>query len=177
MSFPIGLPSDNQPILPTVDGSSLYSVGFQWESDQMKTVASILEKKGRDVHTISVEASVVEALEIMAAHNVGALVVMSGTDMAGIVSERDYARRVELAGRRAADVPVSAIMTTGVITIRPEDRAESCLALMTERHIRHLPVVADGSLVGLVSIGDIVKAVISDLSTLVGQLERYIRGH
>lgn len=142
----------------------------------MKSVASILDSKGRDVWTVTPDTTVHEALELMAERNVGALVVTAGAELAGIVSERDYARRVELAGRRAAEVAVSEIMTASVVTVEPALRAERCLALMTERRVRHLPVVDDGTLVGIVSIGDVVKAVIADLSTLVDQLERYIQG-
>jgi CBS domain-containing protein len=142
----------------------------------MKTVAGILEGKGRDIWTIAPDASVYEALETMAAHNVGALVVRDGSEVVGIISERDYARRVELAGKKAADVSVSELMTAELITVGLDSRAEACLTLMTDNHIRHLPVEEDGDLVGLVSIGDIVKAVISDLSTLVEQLEGYIQG-
>lgn len=142
----------------------------------MRTIASILDGKGRDVWTVPPDATVRRALEVMADKNVGALVVMDEDEVVGIISERDYARRVELGGKRAADVAVSDIMTSTVITVDPQQRAESCLTLMTDRRVRHLPVLSDGTVVGLVSIGDIVKAVISDLSDLVDQLEGYIQG-
>jgi CBS domain-containing protein len=142
----------------------------------MRTVAGILGTKGAAVWTISPDSTVRDALETLAEQNIGALVVVDGGDLVGIMSERDYARRVEIAERHAADVLVSEIMTPNVVTVGPEDRAESCLGMMTEYHIRHLPVVSGDEMIGLVSIGDVVKAVIDDLTALVDQLEAYITG-
>ncbi len=140
----------------------------------MKSVTHILDAKGRKVWSVAPDAKVYEALERMAEHDVGALLVMDGDRLAGIVSERDYARKVILLGRRSHEASVAEIMTAEVLTVTPESSVADCMTLMTERRIRHLPVVEDGSLVGLVSIGDVVKAVISDQEHLIEQLERYI---
>ncbi len=140
----------------------------------MRTVAHILDVKGRAVFAVAPDALVYEALEMMAEHDVGALVVLDGDRLIGIVSERDYARKVILLGRRSQEAPVRDIMTETVHTVTPESSVADCMELMTERRIRHLPVLADGELVGVVSIGDVVKAVISDQEHLIEQLERYI---
>ncbi len=142
----------------------------------MKTVASILEAKGRSVWSVAPDALVFEALEKLAQHDVGALLVMEGDRLVGIVSERDYARKVILLGRRSNEAKVREIMTAEVLTITPENSVEDCMGLMTERRIRHLPVVEEGKVAGLVSIGDIVKAIISDQEQVIEQLERYITG-
>ncbi len=140
----------------------------------MKTVAHILDAKGRSVWSVPPDASVYAALEEMANRDVGALLVVDGDRLAGIVSERDYARKVILLGRRSQEAAVSDIMTADVHTVTPDSSVDDCMALMTERRIRHLPVLEEGRLVGLVSIGDVVKAVISDKEHLIEQLERYI---
>ena len=142
----------------------------------MKTVATILGSKGGEVWSVGPDALVFEALERLAEHDVGALVVMEGERLVGIVSERDYARKVILLGRRSNEAKVREIMTSEVLTVNPENSVEDCMSLMTERRIRHLPVVEDGKLVGIVSIGDIVKAVISAQEQVIEQLERYITG-
>jgi CBS domain-containing protein len=142
----------------------------------VKTVANILTAKGHDIYQVAPDTSVFEALQIMADNNVGALVVMEGGTLVGILSERDYARKVVLEDRRSPDTPVSQIMTDEVTTVGPESPVEECMELMTERHIRHLPVVKDDQLVGVISIGDVVKTVIADLAALVDQLDSYIRG-
>ncbi len=140
----------------------------------MKTVASILDGKGTEVWSIRPDALVYEALEVLAEHDVGALPVVDGDELVGIVSERDYARKVILLGRRSNEAKVREIMTSEVQTVSPDDKVERCMALMTGRRIRHLPVMEEGKMVGLVSIGDIVKAVISQQEEVIEQLERYI---
>lgn len=143
----------------------------------MKTVAEILNSKpDHSVHVIAPEVPVLEAIRLMAEKNIGALVVTAGERVVGIVSERDYARKMILAGRSSAVTPVSAIMTTDVITVEPKANHEQCMQLMTDRHLRHLPVVDGGRLVGLLSIGDLVKNVIAEQQSLIRHLEQYIRG-
>ena len=142
----------------------------------MKTVANILEAKGSEVFSVAPGASVYEALQILADKNVGALVVMDGETLVGIISERDYARKVILVDRSSKSTSVSEIMSTAVSTVEPATSIEECMALMTERHFRHLPILEGDTLVGMISIGDVVKAVIADLAAMVDQLESYIRG-
>jgi len=142
----------------------------------MKTVANILDAKGSETFEVDPGASVYEALNILADKNVGALVVTDGGTLVGIISERDYARKVVLVERRSRDTLVSEIMSSDVMTVDPTSSVDDCMELMTERHIRHLPVLEGGRLVGVISIGDVVKAVIADLATLVEQLDSYIRG-
>lgn len=142
----------------------------------MKKVAHILDAKGRDVWAVTPDTRVAEALAMMADKNCGALLVLSEGNIAGIVSERDYARRVEPEGKTAAGTLVSEIMTVDVEYVDPEQTAEECLALMTESYFRHLPVLADGELAGIVSIGDVVKAVIEEQGFVIEQLHRYITG-
>ncbi len=142
----------------------------------MKTVANILEHKGGAAWSILPDAKVHEALEVMADKGVGALVVVEDGSLCGIVSERDYARKVELFGSTSREAVVKDIMTPKVICVPPEYTVEECMALMTDKHIRHLPVLEDDELVGIVSIGDVVSAVISEQEFLIEQLERYIGG-
>jgi len=142
----------------------------------MKTVANILAVKGSEVFRVAPGASVYEALQILAEKNAGALVVTEGSKLVGIISERDYARKVALVDRTSRDTLVSEIMSSDVKTVAPTASIEECMELMTERHIRHLPVLKDDELVGVVSIGDVVKAVIADLVAMVEQLDSYIRG-
>jgi CBS domain-containing protein len=144
----------------------------------MKTVAQLLrDKQSQTVHTVRAEATVLEALQLLAEHNVGALpVVDQAGELVGVVSERDYARKVVLRGRSSVGTPVSAIMSSPVITVTPQQSIQACMDLMTERHLRHLPVIDGGKLVGLLSIGDLVKAALAEQTALVQQLERYIRG-
>jgi CBS domain-containing protein len=142
----------------------------------MKTVANILEAKGSEVFSVAPGASVYEALQILADKNVGALVVMDGETLVGIISERDYARKVILVDRSSKSTSVSEIMSTAVSTVEPATSIEECMALMTERHFRHLPILEGDTLVGMISIGDVVKAVIAELAAMVDQLESYIRG-
>ncbi|GAB3747975.1 CBS domain-containing protein [Lysobacter olei] len=140
----------------------------------MRTVRHLLEAKSADIYSIAPSASVIDAVRLMAEHGIGALLVMEGARLVGIVSERDYARKVVLQGRASADTSVSAIMTSQLVTVRPEDTVDYCMAIVTDRRIRHLPVMRGDELVGLVSIGDLVKAVIEDQQVELDQLQRYI---
>jgi CBS domain-containing protein len=140
----------------------------------MISVRQLLEGKGRQVFTIAPGAAVLDAIRMMAERHVGALLVMEGETLSGIVSERDYARKVILMGRSSADTPVRDIMTATVITVQPETPVEQCMQIMTERRVRHLPVTEGGRVVGMVSIGDLVKAVIAEQQQHIEQLESYI---
>lgn len=141
----------------------------------MKTVASILEDKGNEIFSVPPDATVYRALEIMADLNVGALVVTEDDQIVGIVSERDYARKVILRERASADTLVAEIMTPDVLTVGPHESVRACMELMTEHRIRHLPVLDGDDFIGVISIGDVVKAVIAELETVVEQLDAYIR--
>ena len=140
----------------------------------MATVKQMLQSKGREVYTIAPDATVLDALREMAARDVGALVVVDGDAIAGIFSERDYARKLALQGKSSRNTPVWAVMTDEVICIAPDQTAEKCMVVMTEKRIRHLPVLDDGRLTGLISIGDVVKAIISEQQVLIRHLEDYI---
>ncbi len=140
----------------------------------MKTVTQLLEAKGREVHTIGPDARVIDALKLMADKDVGALVVTEGAKIAGIISERDYARKVILQGKSSHDVAVREIMTARVVTVQPRHTVEECMALMTEKRIRHLPVTEGERLIGVLSIGDLVKEVIAEQEATIKQLESYI---
>ena len=140
------------------------------------TVARLLEKKGNEVWSIGPDATVYEAIKLMADKGVGALLVLEGDALAGIVSERDYARKVILLERSSRETPVRDIMTSEVVSVLPKQTMEDCMALMTARHIRHLPVLDGGKVVGIVSIGDLVKSIIADKEVLIEQLEGYISG-
>jgi CBS domain-containing protein len=140
----------------------------------MKTVRDLLEQKGRKVWSVGPDSTVYDALRLMADKDIGAVLVVSGEELVGVLSERDYARQVVLKGKASRDTPVREIMTSRVIYIRPEQTLEDCMALMTDKHVRHLPVVVGGKIEGLLSIGDVVKAVISEKQFLIEQLENYI---
>jgi len=143
----------------------------------MTTVAQILKsKRDQAVESISPEASVFEAVQKMAEKNIGALVVMEGGKVVGMVSERDYARKVALMARSSRDTPVRDIMSTPVMYVRPSHTNEECMALMTENRLRHLPVMEGERMVGLISIGDLVKDIISEQRFIIEQLEHYIAG-
>jgi CBS domain-containing protein len=142
----------------------------------MKTVRDILQEKGFAVHTIAPDVSVYEALQMMADKNVGALLVLKDNTVAGMISERDYARKVVLKGKFSKDIPVSDIMATHIVDVDPYQDIESCMELMSDKHVRHLPVVEDGRIVGIISIGDIVKAIIEHKQEIINQLENYIKG-
>ncbi len=143
----------------------------------MTTVADILKSKPhRSVFTITPAASVFEALKLMAEKNVGALLVIEGVQVVGIITERDYARKIMLMSRASKETPVRDIMTPDVMYVRPDHTSEECMALMTENRLRHLPVIDGGQLLGLVSIGDLVKDIISLQQFIIQQLEHYITG-
>ena len=144
----------------------------------MKTASQILKSKPdhQTVHTIEPSAPVYEAVKLMAEKNVGALVVVERGKVVGIVSERDYARKVVLLARSSKDTPLRDIMSSPVMYVHPEQTTEQCMALMTENRLRHLPVMEGGELVGLISIGDLVKATISEQQFIIEQLEHYISG-
>ena len=142
----------------------------------MKTVRDILDTKGHDVWCVGLEDTVFEALRRMAQKEIGALVVMDGPRLAGIISERDYARKIVLLGRTSPNTLVKEIMTSHVAYTHPEQSIEECMAVMTDKRVRHLPVIEAGKLVGLISIGDLVKSIIADQKFIIEQLERYIIG-
>ncbi len=140
-------------------------------------VRMVLQKKAhRDVCTVGPKVPVFDALGLMATRNIGALVVMDGDRVVGVVSERDYARKVILTGKSSRETAVEQIMGTPAVTVTPATTVAECMALMTARFIRHLPVVEDGSLVGLVSIGDIVKSLFEEQEQRIGNIEAYISG-
>lgn len=143
----------------------------------MKTVKGILGEKGHDVWSVAPDATVFEAIKLMDKRRVGALVVLKGDKLVGIISERDYARKIILKGRLSKQTPVSKIMTRKVICVSPERTAQECMALMTEKRIRHLPVLDRKKLVGIISIGDVVRATIADKQFTIEQLEKYIHGN
>jgi len=140
----------------------------------MKTIKEILQSKPLGVLSISPEASVLDALRLMAEKEVGALVVLENERLAGIFSERDYARKVILHGKSSKDTLVREIMTAKVVYVRPEQSVEECMALMTDKRIRHLPVLQENRVIGVISIGDVVKEVISEQRFVIEQLEQYI---
>jgi len=142
----------------------------------MATVRDVLLRKGFQVHRIHPSAPVLEALKLMAAHNIGALVVSDGSDLAGIVSERDYARKIILKGRTSPETAVHRIMSTKVFCVRLEQTVEDCMAIMTSKGVRHLPVLEDNDVIGILSIGDLVKTIIDDKQFIIEQLEHYIQG-
>ena len=141
-----------------------------------RKVAGILEEKGARVWSVASSDTVVSALETMAEHNIGAVLVLDGDELSGIVTERDYARKVKLRALGSNDTPVGQIMTTVVHTVVPSATVAECMQLMTDERVRHLPVVDDGRLVGIVSIGDVVKAMMAQQRDLIADLERYITG-
>jgi CBS domain-containing protein len=142
----------------------------------MKTVGQLLQIKGNQVWSIQPEALVIDALKLMAEKGIGALIVLDGGQVVGIISERDYARKVSLLGKSSKTNPVSEIMTEKVVYVRPEQTMTDCMALMTSKRIRHLPVIEQDQLSGVISIGDVVKEVISEQEFMIEQLENYIIG-
>ncbi|ODU53354.1 MAG: histidine kinase [Lysobacteraceae bacterium SCN 69-48] len=140
----------------------------------MRTVRQLLEAKSPEIIAIGPEAPVIDAIRLMAERGIGALLVMQGTHLAGILSERDYARKVVLQGRSSRDTPVRDIMTAEVVSVAPGDSIDHCMQLVTDRRIRHLPVVDAGEVVGVLSIGDLVKTVIELQRRDIDQLQRYI---
>ena len=142
----------------------------------MTTVKDVLDKKGRNVHFIDPDASMFDALKMMAENNIGSLVVLEGGKPVGIITERLYAREIILKGRTSPGTFVREIMSTRVDYARPDQSVQECMAVMTERGVRHLPVLEDERLIGIVSIGDMVKSVIGDQKFVIEQLEHYIHG-
>ncbi|HXQ34054.1 MAG TPA: CBS domain-containing protein [Anaerolineales bacterium] len=142
----------------------------------MATVRDMIRRKGKDIFTIAPEATVLEAIRLMAQHNIGALLVMTGENVDGIVSERDCIRKVELEGRSAKDTPIGDIMTSKVINIDVAQPLEECMALMLDKNIRHLPVYDGSKLLGLLSVRDVLKEVVDVQQMMLSELERYITG-
>ncbi len=142
----------------------------------MKTVKHLLEKKGYEVWSLGPDQTVYEALALMTAKNVGALAVLDNGQLIGVFTERDYARSLPLAEKSSKDIKVAEVMTRRVVVVHPEQTVEECMALMTEKRVRHLPVLEGEELVGIVSIGDLVKSIIAEQQFLIEQLERYITG-
>ncbi len=142
----------------------------------MVMVSQCLQHKGRTIWSIGPDESVYDALELMAEKDIGALLVMEGDELAGIFSERDYARKVALKGKLSKETPLREIMTSRVVCVHQHQSIEECMALMTEYHVRHLPVLEGEKLVGVISIGDVVKEIISEQKFVIEQLEQYITG-
>lgn len=142
----------------------------------MKTVRHLLEGKRHKLISASPDDTVYDALKKMAEHDVGALIVMEGDQLVGIFSERDYARKIILHGKSSKDTLVREIMTSKVLFVRPNQTVEDCMALMTDKRVRHLPVLDDGKVIGVVSIGDVVKEMLSEQKFIIEQLEHYIMG-
>lgn len=142
----------------------------------MTTAKDIIRYKGHAVHAVRPDDTVLAALGVMAEHDIGAVLVLEGEELLGILSERDYARKVVLLGRASRDSPVRLIMTANVVCVPPNRTVEECMGLMTERRCRHLPVVENGRVIGLVSIGDLVKAMIDEKEFTINQLKNYIAG-
>lgn len=141
----------------------------------MRTVHHILQRKGNRVTTVSPDTRVIESLRIMADQNIGSVVVMDGENFLGIVTERDYSRKVILMGRHSSDTPVSEIMTTDFPAVKSTDTIERCMQLMSDKHIRYLPVMESGKLSGIVSINDVVKETISNQEETISHLQNYIQ--
>lgn len=142
----------------------------------MVTVGQLLDSKGRELFYIAPDEPVLRAMEIMATREIGALLVMERGELNGVISERDYARKVILMNRSSRDTPVRDIMSSPVITVGPQDSIHHCMEIMTSRRVRHLPVVSGGKVLGVLSIGDLVKALLRDQSEQIEQLQHYIAG-
>jgi CBS domain-containing protein len=143
----------------------------------MKKVKALLQGKGQHVWSISSQESVLHALEVLSEKGVGALLVMDGGNLVGIISERDYARKIALRGKSSVDTKVADIMVEDVLYVTPEHTTEDCMSLMSNRRIRHLPVLDNGQVVGMLSIGDLVKNLLEEQKSTIEQLENYIRGN
>ena len=142
----------------------------------MTTVQQLLDAKGHEVYFVRPDDTVLDALKLMESKNLGAVLVKDGEKLAGIFTERQYARKVFLKGRSSPKTPTREVMEPNVICVGPEKTVEACMALMTEKRIRHLPVLRDDKVVGVISIGDLVKSIIADQEFTIEQLEHYIRG-
>lgn len=143
----------------------------------MTTVRHVLDQKGHDVHIIHPDATVFDALRLMSERNIGALVVLEADKLVGIITERHYAREIVLKGRTSPRTLVRDIMSTKLVCARPDQSVEECMAQMTTKVVRHLPVLEHGRLAGIISIGDLVKSIIGDQKFIIEQLEHYIHGH
>lgn len=142
----------------------------------MNFIRQILEQKSNDIWVTTPETSVYDALLLLAEKNIGALLVLKNDELVGIVSERDYARKVALFGKASVNTPVSEIVTTEVFSVGPQNSIEEAMALMTDKRIRHLPVIEEGKVVGVISIGDLVKSIIANQEYVIDHLEKYISG-
>jgi len=140
----------------------------------MISVKHVLESKGHEFWSLTSNSTVYEAIKLMADKEIGSVLVIDGGEIKGIVTERDYARKVILEGKSSPDTPLTEIMSTQVLYVRPEQTVEECLALMTDKRVRHIPVITDGEIKGLVSIGDLVKAMITEQQFIIEQLANYI---
>jgi CBS domain-containing protein len=144
--------------------------------DVSGTIGAVLNQKSREIYSVSPDATVFEAVKLMDEKNVGALLVMEGEKLVGIISERDYTRKIMLRGKRSRETGVAEIMSTNVTVTHPREPVATCLRLMTDKHIRHLPVLDGDKVVGVISIGDLVKHVISCQQAAIAHLESYIQG-
>jgi CBS domain-containing protein len=142
----------------------------------MRNVSQIIGRKGSRVVSVTREAPVLEAIRVMAEHHIGAVLVMEGGQLIGIASERDYARKVILQGRSSHDTPVAVIMTSPVVCVTPQDTLAECMTIMTEKHIRHLPVIEGERVIGVISIGDLVKETMEEQKQEISLLQQYIAG-
>jgi len=142
----------------------------------MRNVSQIIERKGSQVVSVARQSPVLEAIRVMAEHHIGAVLVMEGSQLLGIASERDYARKVILQGRSSHDTPVAVIMSSPVVCVGPHDSVAECMSIMTEKHIRHLPVIDGERVIGVVSIGDLVKELIEEQKQEISLLQQYIAG-
>jgi CBS domain-containing protein len=142
----------------------------------VKTIRQLLESKGRDIWSIDADATVYDAIKLMAERGIGALIVMDNSRPAGIISERDYARKIILKGRSSRETAVRDIMTGDIIYADADQSVEGCMALMTDKRIRHLPILDEGELIAVISIGDLVKSIIAEQKFVIEQLESYING-
>ena len=142
----------------------------------MKLIKHLLDSKGRDIISVTADTSVLDAITLMAERGIGSLLVMQGDELQGIITERDYARKVIIKGRSSRSTPVGEIMTAKIYTTTPNETVNRCMNIMTQHKIRHLPVIEDSAVVGLISIGDLVQAIISDQQEEIAHLEHYIHG-
>jgi CBS domain-containing protein len=159
-----------------IEEASLNLIARLFSMDVSGTISAILGQKGGEIFSIAPDATVFEAIQMMDTKNVGALLVTRDNELLGIISERDYTRKVFLRGKHSRETRVDEIMSRNLTVTAPNEPVENCLRMMTERHIRHLPVVEDGKLIGVISIGDLVKHVISCQSATIAHLENYLHG-
>lgn len=163
-------------VLPLLPGLPYVLRVFLSNMDVSGTIGAVLNQKSREIYSVSPDATVFEAVQLMDTKNVGALLVMDGQRLVGVISERDYTRKIMLRGKRSRETKVAEIMSTNVFTTHRREGVETCLRLMTDQHIRHLPVLDGDNVVGVISIGDLVKHVISCQQAAIAHLESYIHG-